>query len=354
MDVPLVSVCLPNLNNRPFLPERLDSILRQTLRDWELVILDSFSDDGAWPLFQEFAAREPRARIGQAPREGIYPGWNRCLEQARGKYIYIATSDDTMSPDCLEKMAAALETHPDCDICHTPLRFIDEAGKESDPDAWFKLPVGRCLGEFGRQAHVRRAPYDGILHLSVNTVYTSVTQIMIRRTLFDRTGWFRADFGSSGDFEWGVRAGFLANVVYLPEKLGTWRKHAGQATKKSYDVRHMTENVNMVRAALKSPALAGVVRQLGLSEREATFFYRWTLNSIGVNDAPSAAAKLSWLARHALRSPEIVGSYLLAKALRRKTCAGDVEFAQDLLQKLGVPAPLRLDAAPHSSTGLAP
>jgi glycosyltransferase involved in cell wall biosynthesis len=55
-----ICICLPNLNNRRFLPERLETIFQQTFTDWELVVVDNHSEDGAWEFFQEQAARMPR------------------------------------------------------------------------------------------------------------------------------------------------------------------------------------------------------------------------------------------------------------------------------------------------------
>src|SRR5437868_13178094 len=112
---PRVSICLPNLNNRPFLDERLDTIFRQSFSDWELVIFDNDSQDGAWELFQEIAARDDRVRLQRAPNRGMYANWNNCINAARGEYVYIATSDDTMAEDCLEKLVASLDAHPECD-----------------------------------------------------------------------------------------------------------------------------------------------------------------------------------------------------------------------------------------------
>ena len=70
---PTVSICVPNLNTRPFLRERFHTILDQTFQDWELLVYDSYSDDGAWEYICEIAAREPRMRAWQGPREGT-PG----------------------------------------------------------------------------------------------------------------------------------------------------------------------------------------------------------------------------------------------------------------------------------------
>src|SRR5262249_49784139 len=109
--MPKLSICVPNLNNRRFLRERFAAIYQQTFQGWELIVVDNYSDDGAWEFLQEQASRDRRIRLSQAPREGLYANWNNCIRQASGEYVYIATSDDTMAPDCLEKLTAALETH---------------------------------------------------------------------------------------------------------------------------------------------------------------------------------------------------------------------------------------------------
>lgn len=225
---PKVSVCVPNLNTRPFLGERFDTILGQSLKDWELIVSDNFSDDGSWEFFENAARGDRRISIEQAPREGLYPNWNNCVRRARGEYVYIATSDDTMAPDCLEKLLAALERNPDCDVAHCPVITIDETGStlsESDSPVF-----GEGLGELAQQYHVRRAPYDGFLHLKGEHVTISITQLLIRRSLFSRTGNFPSTWGSSGDFNWEMKAGLLANTIHVPDTWASWRRHEHQAT----------------------------------------------------------------------------------------------------------------------------
>ena len=133
---PRVSICVPNLNMLPFLRERFATILGQTLQEWELFVYDSYSNDGAWEFIQQLAIRESRMRIAQGPREGPYPAWNECLRQTTAEFVYIATSDDTMAPDCLEKMVAALDRHQDCDLAHCPFVAIDESGAPVAEPKW--------------------------------------------------------------------------------------------------------------------------------------------------------------------------------------------------------------------------
>ena len=105
-----------------------------------------------------------------------------------------------MSPNCLEKMVAALDAHSECDICHTCLKVIDEQGKEL-PNFWQQLLPAQFYGDLMYKFHIRYAPYDGILHCALYTVYTSLTQLLIRRSVFAKVGKFRTEWGPEGDFD---------------------------------------------------------------------------------------------------------------------------------------------------------
>jgi glycosyltransferase involved in cell wall biosynthesis len=227
---PKVSICVPNLNTRPYLPERFESIFKQTFQDWELIVVDNYSDDEAWEYIKTLAANKPRMRISQAAREGMYANWNNCIKLARGEYVYIATSDDTMSPDFLEKMVEALERHPECDLAHCALKAIDEHGCDRG-NWWFTSSVfARSAPEMVRCRHVRKAPLDGLLHLGAISVYVSITQLLIRRRLFEKVGVFEGRWGSLSDFNWNMRATLAANTIHIPDTWGGWRIHLRQAT----------------------------------------------------------------------------------------------------------------------------
>ena len=187
---PRVSICVPNLNMLPFLRERFDSIFRQSLDDWELLVYDSYSDDGAWEFIRDLGLKESRMRVFQGPQEGPYSAWNECLRRAKADFVYIATSDDTMASDCLEKMVSALERRTDCDLAHCPLVLLDKAGASVTEQMWPQCSVfGHGIGQMVKHPHVRRAPYDGLLYLTGQHVYPSMTQVLIRRSLFSRIGY---------------------------------------------------------------------------------------------------------------------------------------------------------------------
>ena len=226
----LVSICLPTRNSIRFLPERLASIRNQSFTDWELIAVDGMSDDGTFEMLGEFAAGNPRVRLCQGPRDGIYPNFNRCIRQAQGSFVYIATSDDTMAHDCLERLVAALTENPDCDLAHCPMRVIDEDGMPGG-DWWSGNSIfARSSGDLLHRPHKRIAPVDGVLCLLGDNIYSSVTQLLIKRSLYERIGYYPANWGSLGDFHWNLRAGLAASAVHVPDTWGGWRMHAGQAT----------------------------------------------------------------------------------------------------------------------------
>jgi glycosyltransferase involved in cell wall biosynthesis len=228
---PLVSICVPNLNARPFLEERFNTIFDQTFHDWELFVYDSHSDDGSWEFIQQLAKKCERMQIAEGPREGPYPAWNECLRRTTGEYVYIATSDDAMAPDFFERMVSALEANPDCELAHAPLRIVDESGAKVNDRLWPEHTVFADAGpELLNVSHIRRAPYDGLLQLTGRHAFLSITQLLIRRSIFKKVGNFPNKWGSVSDFNWEMKAGLLANTVHVPDTWATWRIHSKQAT----------------------------------------------------------------------------------------------------------------------------
>lgn len=228
---PRISICLPSWNAQPFLEERLETIFRQTFRSWELFVYDSESNDGSWELIRRLAKLEKRMRIMQGPREGLYPAWNECIRRTSGEFVYIATGDDTMAEDFCEKMVSALDRHSDCEIAHCPLSIIDAAGGRVTDRSWPDCTIFNVgIGHLARQIHVRRAPFDGLIHLTGQHVYFSITQLLIRRSVFSKIGDFSDRWGSISDFNWEMKAGLVANIIHVPDTWASWRVHPKQAS----------------------------------------------------------------------------------------------------------------------------
>ena len=311
----MISILLPNLNTRPYLEERVASIQNQTIDDFEVVVVDGESTDGAWEYLQEVAEADARFRLYSEPPAGIYPAWNDCIERARGDLIYIATSDDNMAPDCLEKLSAALQANPDCGFAHCPVKYFDEDSNEIEGRGNGSEMFRISSGPRSDQLHKRLAPYDGFLHLLGETVYKSITQLMMRRSLIDDVGLFPTDRGSAADFQWVMKAAMVSNSVFVPDTWGGWRLHSAQATDNAtllnpeYLARleqMLTHVLDDVGAALDEPygSLARSAQARGWLQD------RLLLARL---DGRSAAGKVACLLAAALTQPGVVLRYLKRK-----------------------------------------
>lgn len=108
---PLVSVCIPAYNGAEHLAAAIDSVLGQSLGDFELVVIDDHSQDRSEEIVRGYSDRRIRF-LKNACNLGPAGNWSRCLAEARGRYIKLLPQDDVIAPECLAHQAAILERDP--------------------------------------------------------------------------------------------------------------------------------------------------------------------------------------------------------------------------------------------------
>ncbi len=136
-DLPKLSIGLPVFNGERYLREALDSLLAQSMRDFELIISDNASTDSTESICRQYAAADPRIRYyRQSVNIGAGPNYNFVFHESRGRYFKWAAHDDFQDPTCFEVCVDVLDAHPDGVICHGLLADVD--------------PEGEILAEFDR------------------------------------------------------------------------------------------------------------------------------------------------------------------------------------------------------------
>ena len=111
---PKVSVCIDSFNYGRFLPEAIESVLRQSFQDFEIMISDDRSTDDSFAIAQRYAAEGSRESSRSKTRSnlGMVKNRNACLALARGEYVKTLHADDFLCSDqALEKMVAAMESN---------------------------------------------------------------------------------------------------------------------------------------------------------------------------------------------------------------------------------------------------
>lgn len=131
---PLISVIMGIYNCADTLPEALDSIRRQTVSDWELILCDDGSTDGTYDLvcgLRDEIRKDMGNRVivlKNSSNRGLNHTLNRCLRHARGSFIARMDGDDRCAPDRFEKELDAFRKEPDLAIVSSDMEFFDERG----------------------------------------------------------------------------------------------------------------------------------------------------------------------------------------------------------------------------------
>lgn len=124
-----VSVIIPVYNCEKFLKHTVQSVLNQTFRNWEAIIVNDASTDGSLAAAREFAERDPRIRvISQLQNSGVGACRNRGMELAAGRYLAFLDSDDLWSREKLARQLAFMQQN-DAAASHTGYAFMSEKGE---------------------------------------------------------------------------------------------------------------------------------------------------------------------------------------------------------------------------------
>ena len=105
---------MPVYNTESYLTDSIESILRQTYLDWELICVDDGSNDGSLGILRRFESKDPRVRVITRPNTGVTRARNDGMAVARGRYIAAMDSDDIALPERLDRQVDYMESHPAC------------------------------------------------------------------------------------------------------------------------------------------------------------------------------------------------------------------------------------------------
>lgn len=135
----LVSVIIPVYNVKPYLHQCLDSVINQTYRNLEILIIDDGSTDGCGKICDEYTKKDGRIKVFHTENRGLSAARNLGIEKAYGEYLYFLDSDDWIEPSFLDQGISAIG---DADI----LSFGDNVGTYSGIEALVGLINGKLYG----------------------------------------------------------------------------------------------------------------------------------------------------------------------------------------------------------------
>ncbi len=132
-EAPIVSIGLPVYNGENFLEQAIQSVLAQTLTDFELIIFDNASIDLTESICRRYVELDKRIVYHRNDKNlGAAANYDLCFNHSKGEFFKWAAHDDMIEPDYLEKTVKALQDHPEAIKCVTGVRMIDESGNTLD------------------------------------------------------------------------------------------------------------------------------------------------------------------------------------------------------------------------------
>jgi glycosyltransferase involved in cell wall biosynthesis len=218
---PHISVIVPSYNHRRFLPIRLESILRQTVQDFELILLDDASQDGSGEFLETFLKRQGVRLIRNAQNTGSpFAQWNRGMQEAKGDLIWIAESDDVAEPQFLEMLTKILDQDPSVGLAFCRSQRIDETGAVLPENAT------ETRSEFW-QNDFRMKGRDMIRGpLYVSNVIVSASAVVFRRQLYEQAGPASTDLRLAGDWLQWCKILMESDLAYVSQTLSGSRIHS--------------------------------------------------------------------------------------------------------------------------------
>jgi glycosyltransferase involved in cell wall biosynthesis len=221
---PTVTVIIPNYNHERYLPKRIESVLKQTYHNLEVLLLDDCSPDHSREIIAEYAARDSRIRpiFNEQNSGSTFKQWNKGIKLAKGKYIWLAESDDYADESFLEVLVSRLEADVGIGVAYCDSWSVDEHNHiigtwndfyaELDPWQWtkdFTVEGKQLLSKF----------------MSYRNIIPNASAVVMRRVIVEQAGLADETFRVNGDWIFWARILAISKINFTTEKLNFFRQH---------------------------------------------------------------------------------------------------------------------------------
>ena len=213
--MPKVSVVVVTYNRAHLLGACLESIARQTYRDFEIVVVDDGSTDNTAEVAAAYA---PLARYFWQENQGIPRALNRGIQEARGEYIGFADSDDALLPEALEAEVRILDENRGVGLVYGQAWEVDETS----------TVTGLRKPRFARGSYIRSGREE--IRDLLFSCHIPGSSMMVKRLCFHEVGLFDPRFSPLGeDWDMWIRISKRYGVAYLDAPVAIYRVHSGPA-----------------------------------------------------------------------------------------------------------------------------
>jgi glycosyltransferase involved in cell wall biosynthesis len=227
--IPTVSVIVPSYNHARFLHRRVQSVLQQSFQDFELILLDDGSTDESRAILSGYAS-DPRVRLelNEVNSGGVFGQWNRGVSLAKGKYVWIAESDDDAEPDLLQHLVAILEDNPSVTFAYCRSQCISGEGQAlgfADAIYLSSLDTRRWTTDFCADGQE-----ECRTHLVRCNTVPNASAVLFRKMAYEQVGGADESLRLCGDWKLWASLALVGQVAYIAKPLNYFRIHQASVT----------------------------------------------------------------------------------------------------------------------------
>ena len=221
---PKVSVIISNYNHALYLKQRIESVLNQSFKDFELILLDDCSTDNSKTVLESYSNNPHVSRILINDKNSGSPfkQWEQGIEFAKGEYIWIAESDDTAYPSFLEELVTQLDNTPNAVLAFSHSYLIDTEGK---------LLEGDLHNNSGDHINIYKGRLFSRQKMTTHNYIHNASMVVFRRSAYDQLDkQYYQQFRACGDWAFWVNICIQGTVIEVCKKLSCFRMHPNKVT----------------------------------------------------------------------------------------------------------------------------
>lgn len=241
MSNPLVSVCINAYNAEKYIRETVDSVLNQTYRNLQIIVVDDCSTDNTYEILKSID--DPRLEIYRLPYNcHISNACNEGFKHVKGEYVAHLDADDLWVPEKIEKQVEFLESNSNYGACFTHAEIIDENSELADESGDYLRKI--YAFENRSQANMYRFFYD-------NSNRLCHPSSLIRTDIIKKIGNHDVTMLYLHDFDYWMRLAACCHIFIMPERLTLVRRHSTNNSDMN-ELKWNAHNTEMVRLMYKS------------------------------------------------------------------------------------------------------
>jgi glycosyltransferase involved in cell wall biosynthesis len=226
-------VIIPNYNHAEYLKQRINSILNQTYRDFELIILDDCSTDNSREIIDDYTSHFPfiTSYYNDSNSGSPFIQWDSGVKKAKGEFIWIAESDDYAEADFLEKTTAIMDKNENAGLVYCNSNIIDNQTQTEylSSNLSKHLHSSKWLHD-----HVSRGMEELSEYMYLNCTIHNVSGVLFRKSKYVEAGLADHSMKFCGDWLIYIRILLISDIAYISEPLNTLRLHSNSTFNSYY------------------------------------------------------------------------------------------------------------------------